>query len=257
MAYTTRYYNRGLSYSGSGGWFPPGVKWLLIANIGIFVLTFFAGLSGNFPIVQWFGLRPRDVVPGLQVWRLVTYLFLHGGITHILFNMLALWMFGKDIENSWGTRRFLKFYFSCGIVAGLCAIVLNYLFGNPYTYTIGASGAIYGVLVAFGMMYPTATVLLIIFPIQARYFVMIVAAITFLGSFEANSGVSNFAHLGGLAFGFLYMKSGMAARRYYKSSKPGLIATWRARYKRWQVDRAKRKFEVYMRKQGQRPPWVN
>ena len=163
MPYNTRYYNRGPSYS---GWFPPGVKWLLISNIAIFLLTFFAGLEGNDSASAWFSLVPYQVVHGLQIWRVGTYLFLHGNISHILFNMLALWMFGKDIETAWGTRRFLQFYFLCGLAAGICVIVLNYMFGNVHIPTIGASGAIFGLLVAFGMMYPDVTVLFsFLFPI--------------------------------------------------------------------------------------------
>jgi membrane associated rhomboid family serine protease len=256
MPYTTRYYNRGLNYS---GWFPPGVKWLLISNIAIFLLTFFAALQGSHLASRWFGLVPYRVVPGFEVWRLFTYLFLHdpGNFGHILFNMLALWMFGKDIESAWGTKRFLKFYFLCGVVSGFCVIVLNYLFGSSHTNTIGASGAIFGLLVAFGMMYPDVTVLFsFLFPIKAKYFVMIIGAITFLSSFQANTGVSNFAHLGGMVFGFIYMKArwGASASRL---SRPGPAASLRARYKQWQVERAKRKFRVYLRKHGQGGPWVN
>src|SRR5207244_9281421 len=112
--------------------------------------------------------------------QLFTYMFLHdpGGFGHILFNMLALWMFGADLERHWGTRKFLKFYFLCGIGAGLCVVVGNYLFGNPLTRTIGASGAIYGLLMAFGVLWPDRTVLFsFLFPIKAKYFVMIIGGI--------------------------------------------------------------------------------
>src|SRR5215831_5120314 len=253
MPYSTRYYSRGSNYS---GWLPPGVKWLLIANVGVFLLTFFAALQGNLFATRWFGLIPYRVLPGLELWRLFTYLFLHDvrGFGHILFNMLALWMFGKDVESAWGTERFLKFYFLCGVVAGVCVVVLNYIFGRPESNTIGASGAIYGLLVVFGMMYPDVTVLFsFLFPIKAKYFVMIIGAITFLSSFQANGGVSNFAHLGGLVFGFIYMKAGWGARsRGY--GRPGPFTTLRARYKQWQVERAKRKFQVYMKKHGRGGP---
>jgi membrane associated rhomboid family serine protease len=256
MPYSTRYYNRGSNYS---GWLPPAVKWLLISNVAVFLLTFFAALQGNLFATRWFGLIPYRVFPGLEIWRLFTYLFLHDvrGFGHILFNMLALWMFGKDVESAWGTERFLKFYFLCGVVAGICVVVLNYVFGSPYSNTIGASGAIYGLLVVFGMMYPDVTVLFsFLFPIKAKYFVMIIGAITFLSSFQANGGVSNFAHLGGLVFGFVYMKAGWGAgARSY--GRPGPFTTLRARYKQWQIDRAKRKFQVYMKKHGRGGPWVN
>jgi membrane associated rhomboid family serine protease len=256
VPYSTRYYNRGSNYS---GWLPPGVKWLLISNVAVFLLTFFAALQGSIFATRWFALVPYRVFPGLEIWRLVTYLFLHDthGFGHILFNMLALWMFGKDIESAWGTERFLKFYFLCGVVAGICVVVLNYAFGSPGSTTIGASGAIYGLLVVFGMMYPDVTVLFsFLFPIKAKYFVMIIGAIAFLSSFQANTGVSNFAHLGGLVFGFIYMKArwGTASPRYGRS---GPFTTLRARYKQWKVERAKRKFQVYMRKHGRGGPWVN
>ncbi len=256
MPYNTRYYNRGPSYS---GWFPLGVKWLLISNIGIFLLTFFAARVGSNFASEWFGLVPYRVIPRLEIWRVFTYLFLHdpSSFGHILFNMLALWMFGKDIESAWGTRRFLKFYFLCGLAAAVCVIVLNYLFGNAHSNTIGASGAIFGLLVAFGIMYPDVTVLFsFLFPIKAKYFVMIIGAITFLSSFQANTGVSNFAHLGGMVFGFVYLKAGWGASSS-RLSRPGPASSLRARYRQWKVERAKRKFQVYLRKHGQGGPGVN
>jgi membrane associated rhomboid family serine protease len=260
MAYSTRYYNRGPSYS---GWFPPGVKWLLIANIAIFVFTYFSYHVLRGPdVAEWFGLVPVKVIPGMQIWRVVTYMFLHDvrGFGHILFNMLALWMFGKDIEATWGTRRFLNFYFLCGLVAAGCVIVLNYLTGTAGTNTIGASGAIYGLLAAFGMLFPDVTVLFsFLFPIKAKYFVMIIGAITFLSSFQANTGVSNFAHLGGLVFGYLYLRSTMNRRSGVSSRFRSETAfeRLRSRYKQWQIERAKRKFEVYLKKNGQKGPWMN
>jgi membrane associated rhomboid family serine protease len=255
MAYSTRDYARGFS---SSGLLPPGVRWLLIGNTLLWLMYFFGVRSGFGEFFQHFSLMPAQVVNTFAVWQLFTYMFLHDpyGFGHILFNMLALWMFGKDLENIWGTRRFLKFYFLCGIGAGVCVVLANLLFGNPYTRTIGASGAIYGLLMAFGMTYPNTTVLFsFLFPIKAKYFVMIIGAIAFLSSFGANNGVSNVAHLGGMAFGYVYLK--------YELSRGGRrgagfdpIATLRMRYKQWQVERARRKFQVYMRKQGP-GPWVN
>ena len=153
---------------------------------------------------------PVQVFPGLQVWRLFTYMFLHdvGGFGHIVFNMLALWMFGKDIEPAWGTRRFLNFYFLCGIVSGVCVVVLNLPFGDSSRTLSAPPAPSTACSLAFGMMFPDVTVLFsFLFPIKAKYFVMIIGAIAFLSSFQANTGVSNFAHLGGMVFGFLYMKS--------------------------------------------------
>ncbi len=227
--------------------FPRGVKWLLITNVAIFFLDYFsrfADLHG--PIVLFFGLTPVDVVKSFQIWQLATYMFLHGGFGHILWNMLALWMFGADIEGAWGMRRFLQFYFFCGIGAGICVVIANFLlpWGNPNIPTIGSSGAIFGILMAYAMMYPTRTILFaFLIPIQVKYFVMIIGAIAFLSSFQVNSGVSEFAHLGGLLFGYLFLKSP-------KNMRFDLAGPVRRGYSDWKLRRAKKKFQVYLRKQG-------
>src|ERR1035438_4457772 len=135
-------------------YFPPGVKWLLIVNTIIFVLTYLCPLQLQRQIMLVLALSAEAAVRNLFVWQLVTYMFLHAGITHVLFNMLTLWMFGIQLERDWGTRRFLKYYFYCGIAAGVCVLVVNILLGYWGVVTLGASGAIFGVLVAFGVMYP-------------------------------------------------------------------------------------------------------
>ena len=230
--------------------FPNGVKWLLISNTAVFVLMYLAHQAGIGEIFNLFALVPRAVVFHFAVWQLATYLFLHGGVGHLLFNMLALWMFGVTLEKDWGTRRFLKYYFLCGIGAGFCDVAVNALLGNWTTSTIGASGAIYGVLLAFGVLYPESIILfLFIFPIQAKYFVMIVGAIELLQSLNVNTGVSNVAHLGGMLFGLLYLKV-----RFPKVD-PYELRRW---YRNYKMQRAKKKFQVYMRKHGSgRGPWVN
>lgn len=231
-------------------YFPPGVKWLLISNISLFVLYF---LMVRADMGDWFrllALAPRAVLSYFAVWQLVTYMFLHDplGFGHILFNMLSLWMFGADLERDWGTRRFLTYYFLCGIGAGICDVVFNALFGSLDTRTIGASGAIYGLLLAFGMLYPDRIVLFnFLFPIKAKYFVMILGAIAFLSSVGGSNGISHIAHLGGMAFGFGYLKN-----RYLRWDFRWIgreLAEWRAR-------RNRKRFEVYLKKQG-RGPWVN
>ncbi len=253
MAYSDRYYTRSFSPSGS---FPPGVRWLLIVNIGIWLLYFFTANSGLGVFFQHFGLVPAQVVHTFAVWQLFTYMFLHdpAGFGHILFNMLTLWMFGADLERTWGTRRFLKYYFLCGVGAGICVVIANYTpFGHPLTRTIGASGAIYGLLMAFGMLYPDTTVLFsFLFPMKAKYFVMIIGAIAFISSFGANTGVSNVAHLGGMLFGYVYLKS---QRRGVSAPRFNPVASLRREYQNWRIQRAKKKFEVYLRKHG--GPWVN
>lgn len=250
MRHSTRY--RLNSFFSSSN-FPKGVKWLLISNTAIFVLIFLLARDERFvrSIFEWLALSPVHVIKHFRIWQLATYLFLHGGVEHLLFNMLTLWMFGATLERDWGTRRFLKYYFLCGIAAGLCDITVNALLGNWYTSTIGASGAIYGVLLAFGVLYPDVNILfLFIFPIQAKYFVMIVGAMALLGALSSgNSNVSNVAHLGGMLFGLLYLKVRFPTWDTYAMRR------W---YRNYKMQRAKKKFEVYMRKHGSgRGPWVN
>src|SRR5215469_2417988 len=203
MGYTRLRYTRSSYF----GYLTPGVKWLLISNTAMFLLTYLGGPAVSNQATLLLGLRAEAVVHILMVWQVVTYMFLHAGITHILFNMLALWMFGMTLEQDWGTRRFLKYYFLCGIGAGICDVAVNAMIGNWSTHTIGASGAIFGLLMAFGVLYPNTTVLfMFIFPMKAKYMVMIVGAIAFLGALNVNSGVSNIAHLGGMAFGYAYLR---------------------------------------------------
>ena len=234
------------------GYFPTGVKWLLIVNTVVFLFTsLFARQFGD--DIRLLALAPVAVVQHFAIWQLVTYLFLHGGITHLLFNMLALWMFGTPLESDWGTRQFLKYYFICGIGAGVCDVAMNAMIGNWLTSTIGASGAIYGLLLAFGVCYPEQTVLMgFLFPIKAKYMVMIYAAIELYLSLGVNNGISNIAHLGGMVVGFLYLKSSLP-RMKLKLRLPD----WRGAYRQWILQRAKKKFQVYMRKHGDRGPFVN
>lgn len=255
MRYRVNYRPAGLGYSGH---FPPGVKWLLITNIGLFVIYFLAVRTAWGDIFAYFGLVPRMVLQVYGVYQLGTYMFLHSpwGFGHVLFNMFALWMFGKDLELTWGTRRFLQYYFLCGIGAGVCVVVGNLLYGTLNTRTIGASGAVYGVLLAFGMLFPNTTVLFsFLFPIKAKYFVMIIGAIAFLSSIGASGGgVSHVAHLGGMVFGYFYLKSGRL------TGGAGNVELWRSlrrQYEEWKIQRARRRFEVYLRKKdSNRDPWV-
>src|SRR5580704_15690724 len=233
------------------GYFPTGVKWLLIVNTAVFVISSLSETVRNL-------LAPMALVPDLvvfrfpwYVWQLFTYMFLHGSIGHLLFNMLALWMFGLPLEQTWGTRQFLKYYFLCGIAAGVCDTLVTVLLGH-HTSTIGASGGIYGLLVAFGVLFPDTTVLMsFLFPIKAKYLVMIYAAIALLSALSSgNSGVSNVAHLGGMLFGLIYLKVPVRAGFLHLPDIGG-------RYRQYKLQRAKKKFQVYMRKHDGRGPWVN
>jgi membrane associated rhomboid family serine protease len=248
MRYDSRYRTR-YSYS---SFFPVGVKWLLISNVAVWLVYFFAVRMESGQFFSLLALSPRAVLGHFAIWQLVTYLFLHDpyGFGHILFNMLTLWMFGMDLERDWGTKQFLKYYFLCGIGAGICDVLANAAVGNLDTRTIGASGAIYGLLLAFGMLYPDRTVLMsFLFPIKAKYFVMIMGAIAFLSSIGSTgtSRVSNVAHLGGMIFGYIYLRT-----RFLRLDAGNLVR----KYQAWKMQRAKKKFQVYMRKHG-RGPWVN
>jgi membrane associated rhomboid family serine protease len=230
------------------GNFPTGVKWLLIVNVAVFVLWSLGSPEFQRGVLRYLALSTEWTAGSLYLWGLFTYLFLHGGVWHLVFNMLTLWMFGSPLERDWGTRRFLKYYFICGIGAGLCDLLANLLLGHR-TSTIGASGAIYGLLLAFGVCYPEQTVLMnFLFPIKAKYMVMIYAAIELWMSIGVNSGVSNIAHLGGMAVGYVYLKS----------SLPNLkLPDWRGAYRQWRLQRAKKKFQVYMKKHGGPGGFVN
>jgi membrane associated rhomboid family serine protease len=190
--------------------FPPVIKNLLIIN----GLMFFAQMTlegGRIGMITfWLALWPLDVpnlpgFPSFWPWQVLTYGFLHGGFGHILFNMFALWMFGAQIENAWGSQRFLVFYFVCVIGAGLIQLIVAT--ASPSFYpTVGASGGVFGILLAFGMMYPNQPIYMIFFPvpIKAKYFVMGYGALElFLGVTGTRTGVAHFAHLGGMLFGFL------------------------------------------------------
>ncbi len=228
---------------------PPGVKWLLIVNTVVFVLMVVA-VRDHRGFLDLFGLSAQGTFLQFRIWQPLTYLFLHGTFTHLLFNMLTLWMFGTQIERDWGTRRFLRYYFLCGLAAAVCVLLANVLFSDWARPTIGASGAIFGVLVAFGVLYPEQTILMnFLFPIKAKYLVMIYAAIQLLITFSSpNSSVSTVAHLGGMAFGYLYLKA--------KLPRMKSLPDFGGLYRQWKMQRAKKKFQVYMRKHGD-GPWVN
>ncbi len=257
MRYDTRYRTSSSLFNWS---FPTGVKWLVIINVAVFLIDFFASNvlhTGSLHNALLLELVPAAVIHGM-VWQLVTYLFVHdtGSLWHILFNMLALWMFGAPVEETWGTRRFLQYYFVCGVGAGISVVLVDLLIRHPYLRTIGASGAIYGVLLAFGMLFPNQTVLMsFLFPIKAKYMVMIFGAIAFLSSFNTDSPVSNLAHLGGMIFGFVYIRTQFRPR---VRADGGFRLDLAQRWKEYKIQRARKKFKVYLKKHGSdRDPWVN
>lgn len=180
----------------------PNVVFVLLVLNGIaFALQQFAFR----PMMLNFALWPYGV-PGspFAPWQLLTYGFLHGGIGHIFFNMLGLWMFGSQIENLMGSQRFIIYYLTCVIGAGIVQLLVGYGSGEIYP-TVGASGGIFGILLAYGLSFPNRTVLLLIppIPMKAKYFVILFGLLSlFMGISGAGPGVAHFAHLGGMLFGF-------------------------------------------------------
>ena len=206
---------------------PPAIKWLLIANGGLYAAQILANVLAHVSLVDFGGLAPAMVARG-WAWQLVTYMFLHGNLLHLLFNMLALWMFGRELEVEWGSREFLKFYSICGLGAGLVTLLA---FWGKMTVTIGASGAIYGILLAFGMTFPNRYIFLwFLIPIKAKYFVILFGAVELLLSITSTSdGVAHLTHIGGLAAGFVYLR--LADRRSRLPRVLAWLGQWRARHK--------------------------
>ena len=183
---------------------PTITKNLLIINVAVFVATYiFRGIGVDLNNVL--GLH-FFLAPDFHIYQLFTYMFAHGGFSHIFFNMFALWMFGRIMEQVWGGRRFLIYYIFCGIGAAITQELFQLLgFISPYAMTIGASGAVYGILLAFGMTFPNERLFIIPipFPIKAKYFVMIYTVIELYEGMTSMDGVAHFAHLGGMLFGFI------------------------------------------------------
>jgi membrane associated rhomboid family serine protease len=242
MGFSSRSYVR--SSIGLPG-LPRGIKWLLIVNVGVFLLQWLSGGTALGRFFYQLALTPAEVIHNLAIWQLVTYMFLHGGISHILWNMLTLWMFGSMLEVALGTRRFMQLYFFSGIGAGLCIVALNYAVGGATVPTIGSSGAIFGVMLVCALLWPDQIVLMsFLFPIKMKWMVMIIGAIAFIGAWNVNSGVSNIGHLGGMLFGYIFMKlPAMNMGGFHP------LGSLEDSYKAWKLARAKKKFQVYLKKQ--------
>jgi rhomboid family protein len=205
VQYRTRYMSFG------GGGVTPAVKLLLIVNVAVFLIVNVAVVSldpfRESQIFMLFGLVPALVWSNFYLWQLFTYQFLHGGLFHILFNMLALWMFGCNLEHRWGSEFFLKYYFVSVVGGGILNALLVPGQSAP---SIGASAGIYGVLLAYGLIYPNQIVYFyFLFPIKMKHFVWIIGGIAFYSSITAGqSGIAHLAHLGGMLFGYLYLRWG-------------------------------------------------
>jgi len=227
--------SRDLAYAFGPGPLSPAVKALIVTNVVMFLAMPFVPA-----IADYLTLVPAEVLHG-RVWQVVTYMFLHGNLAHIFFNMLALWMFGTELERRWGTPFFLKFYAVTGIGAGVLTVLFSLL---PFAAAqqlyqaniIGASGAIFGLLLAYALYFPERQIYMyLVFPIPARVFVAIIGAIAFLSSLGDSGGVASATHLGGLAVAYVYLKSG----------RMHPIAEIKYRYLKWKINRVRKKFDVY------------
>jgi membrane associated rhomboid family serine protease len=208
---------------------------LIAANVAMFIATAF------FPeLIASLGLVPYRTVERLQVWRLASYMFVHGGFFHIVFNMLALWMFGTELERTWGTRYFLKFYFVTGIGAAALTVVFSLLpfeiANDVYrSNVIGASGAIYALLLAYALYFPERPILLLVFWVPAKVCVAILGGFALIMSVTGPGGVAEATHVGGMLVGYLFLKS----------ARIHPLSEIKYRYLKWQINRVRRKFDVY------------
>ena len=229
----------------------PVVKALIWTNVGVFLVT--ALIPSAFGWLSYLlGLTPRLTVTRFMLWQPFTYMFLHGGVGHILFNMLILWMFGVQLERLWGSRFFLRFYFVAGLGAAIVTVAVSLL---PFSFsaatyatiTIGASGAIYGLLMAFALYYPETPILMFfLFPVPAKYFVMILGAIAFISTPRYGDGVGHITHLGGLLAGYLYLsRLRVASGRRFGFGRLGIMADIKYRYLKWKMGRLRKKFDVH------------
>jgi membrane associated rhomboid family serine protease len=191
--------------------FPPVIKNLLIINVAVFFVQMLANnlmLGGKplwYVLNMWFALNPIGDSYNFQVWQLITYQFMHANFTHIFFNMFMLWMFGMEIENILGSKKFLYYYLICGIAAGLAQLFIAPLFSSP-AITIGASGAVFGIMIAFGMLFPDRYIFLwFLIPIKAKYLIGFLFVLELFWIGDAGSNVAHLAHLGGALAGFLFI----------------------------------------------------
>lgn len=209
---------------------PTVIRVLLLLNVGVFLVDFLTRGRYLFPLLA---LDPWSVTRGFEVWRVFTYMFVHDfrGVMHILFNMLMLWMFGVPVAREMGEGGFLRLYLLAGVFAGLCALVFYGATGNP-AVVVGASGAIYALLIAFAQFYPEQRLLMFfLFPMPVKYAVMIFIGISLL-LINAGDGIAHVAHLGGALFAWIYLKW------FWSPSRGGFLAQWRQRRNRSRWEKA-------------------
>ncbi|NUM69339.1 MAG: rhomboid family intramembrane serine protease [Ignavibacteriaceae bacterium] len=195
--------------------FPPVLKNLLIINGIVFFITILMEniLVGGVPVelilYKWFALSPLTGMGDtfdFKIWQLITYQFMHANFSHIFFNMFALWMFGAEIENLWGSKKFLTYYLMCGVGAGLLHLFVTPLLGLPPAPTVGASGAVYGIMIAFALMFPDRYIYIyFLIPVKAKYLIGFLIMIEILAVDSVNSTVAHLAHIGGAIVGLIFI----------------------------------------------------
>jgi rhomboid family protein len=259
----TRYVSRRYNFDWRG-FITPGVKLLVLICTGVFVIQALAGLLFGVGVTSWinhfFGLVALGPIPGLRIWQPFTYIFLHDthSVGHILINMLFLWMFGRELELTWGKRRFLNYFFICGVGAGLIEILVKtipMIWGHQPSDipTIGASGAIFGIFMANAVLFPDRRVWLFPLPVNIpmRPYVAALGAIEFFSTLGSGGDtISHLCHLGGMLVGYLYLRRG------------SFLYNVRNTVTDWKLQRNKKRFEVFMNKHKNEPPsrpdrWVN
>lgn len=177
------------------------IKILVIINVGMYLLQIIT--ESQLDMIRIFGLSTKTMWP--LIWQPITYMFMHGGVWHVAINMFILWMFGSELEAIWGKTEFLKYYFVTGIGAGLVWLLFN--IGGLNAILIGASGAVYGILMAYGLMFPNRTVYVyFLFPVKVKWFVLFIGAIAFFSSMGTGSNISHLTHLSGMLIGYLYLR---------------------------------------------------
>lgn len=181
--------------------FSEAIKVLIIVNIVMYLLK--TVVASQWDLVGVFGLSTSGVWP--RVWQPITYMFMHGGVFHVIINMFILWMFGTELENIWGKNEFLKYYFVTGVGAGLVWLIFN--IGGSNAILIGASGAVYGILMAYGLMFPNRTIYIyFLFPIKVKWFILFIGLLAFVSSMGTGSNISHLTHLSGMLIGYLYLR---------------------------------------------------
>ena len=241
----------------------PAVKYIVLICSGVFLVQTIAGMLWHEEATIWinlhFGLVPLGPIPGMRIWQPVTYLFLHGGLGHLLINMFMLWMFGRELELVWGKQRFINYFLLCGVGAGIITILVKVapmLWGHRPSDvpTIGASGAIFGIMIANAILFPERQIWLIPFPISIpmRPFVAVMVAIEFFSTLGASGdNVSHLCHLGGILVGWTYLR------------RSSFLYRVRNEVADWKYQRNRKRFEVFVNKKNKSDPpsrpdhWVN